>query len=68
MTSLPIVYPLFFPSLGIGELSIVFIIILVLFGPGKLPDVCRALGDGVKQFKNAAKDATSDDKPENPSS
>jgi sec-independent protein translocase protein TatA len=51
---------LFLPNLGIGELSIIFIIILVLFGPGKLPDVCRALGDGVRQFKNASKEVTSE--------
>jgi sec-independent protein translocase protein TatA len=49
-------YPLFLPTLGIGELSILFIIILILFGPGKLPDVCRALGDGLRQFKSAAKE------------
>jgi sec-independent protein translocase protein TatA len=53
--------PLFLPSLGFGELAILFIIILILFGPGKLPDVCRALGDGLKQFKQA----TRDDEPKN---
>lgn len=47
-------YPLFLPNLGLPELSIVFLIILLLFGPGKLPDVCRALGDGFKQFKKAS--------------
>lgn len=46
-------YSLFLPTLGIGELAILFVIILILFGPGKLPDVCRALGDGVRQFKKA---------------
>ncbi len=53
---------LFIPSLGIGELSIIFIIILILFGPGKLPSVMRALGDGVKQFKDASKDLTTSDR------
>lgn len=52
MPELP--FPLFLPSLGIGELSIVLVIILLLFGPGKLPSVMRALGDGVKQFKSAS--------------
>ena len=47
---------LFLPSLGIGELAIIFVIILLLFGPGKLPDVCKALGSGFRQFRNAAKD------------
>jgi sec-independent protein translocase protein TatA len=47
------------PTLGFGELAILFVIVLILFGPGKLPEVCRALGDGIKQFKNAASDAAS---------
>ncbi|MEB3206959.1 MAG: twin-arginine translocase TatA/TatE family subunit [Vampirovibrionales bacterium] len=46
------------PSLGFGELAIIFVIVLILFGPGKLPEVCRALGDGLRQFKNASKDVT----------
>jgi sec-independent protein translocase protein TatA len=53
------IQPLFIlPSLGFGELAIIFVIVLILFGPGKLPEVCRALGDGLRQFKNASKDVT----------
>ena len=37
-----------------GELAIIFVIILILFGPGKLPGVMKALGDGFKQFKDAS--------------
>ncbi|MGE0200307.1 MAG: twin-arginine translocase TatA/TatE family subunit [Candidatus Melainabacteria bacterium] len=51
------------PSLGIGELAIIFVIILILFGPGKLPNVMRAMGDGLKQFKDASRDITPDSKP-----
>ena len=61
---------MFLPGLGVGELAILFVIVLILFGPGKLPEVCRALGDGLKQFKNATKDTlhtdlanTPEDKP-----
>ena len=56
--------PLFLPSLGFGELSIIFIIILILFGPGKLPMVMRAMGDGFRQFKDATagKDADGEKK------
>ena len=54
-----LIKPLFIlPSLGFGELAIIFVIVLILFGPGKLPDVCRALGDGLRQFKNASKDVS----------
>ena len=44
---------LFLPSLGMGELAIIFVIILIVFGPGKLPSVMKSLGDGVRQFKDA---------------
>lgn len=47
-------YPLFLPNLGLPELSILFFIILLLFGPKKFPELCRALGDGFKQFKRAS--------------
>ena len=46
--------PLFLPTLGPLEVGVVFVVVLILFGPGKLPDVFRAFGDGVRQFKDAA--------------
>ncbi len=51
-------YLLFLPSLGPMEIFVLFVIVLILFGPGKLPKVFGALGDGVKQFKKASKDVT----------
>jgi sec-independent protein translocase protein TatA len=45
--------PLFI-NLGVPELSIIVVLVLILFGPGKLPHVMKSLGDGVKQFKDAA--------------
>jgi sec-independent protein translocase protein TatA len=45
---------LLFINLGIPELSIIVLLVLILFGPGKLPTVMKSLGDGVKQFKDAA--------------
>ena len=47
--------PLFLPTLGPLEIAILFIIVLILFGPGKLPQVFGALGEGIQQFKNASK-------------
>jgi sec-independent protein translocase protein TatA len=38
---------------GIPELIIVFLIVLVLFGAGKLPQVFKSFGEGIKQFKDA---------------
>lgn len=40
--------------------GIILIIALVIFGPGKLPDLGKALGKGIKEFKSA----TEDEKPE----
>lgn len=51
---------MFLPSLGMGELAIIFIIILIVFGPGKLPQVMKSLGEGFKQFKDASKEITED--------
>jgi sec-independent protein translocase protein TatA len=45
---------LLFVNLGVPELSIIVILVLILFGPGKLPNVMKSLGDGVKHFKDAA--------------
>lgn len=52
----PPVYFLFIPSIGVPELILLSVLVLILFGPGKLPEVFRSLGDGVKQFKKAAND------------
>jgi TatA/E family protein of Tat protein translocase len=38
-------------GLGWQELSIVLIIVLVIFGAGKLPEVAKSLGRGVKELK-----------------
>ena len=43
-------------ALGITELALVLLIVAVFFGAGKLPQVCEALGHGIKQFREASKD------------
>ena len=39
-------------GLGIGELALILVIVLIVFGAGKLPKVMNDLGKGVKSFKN----------------
>ena len=46
--------PLFIPSLGIGELALVLVLVLLLFGPGKLPKVAESLGEAVKRFRHGS--------------
>ncbi len=57
-----------FPSVGPAELTVVFIVVLILFGPGKLPEVFKALGDGVRQFKEASRPITTLPEPKTQSS
>ena len=40
-------------NLGTGELVFIFLIILLLFGAKRLPDLAKALGKGIKEFKGA---------------
>nr|WP_212902518.1 twin-arginine translocase TatA/TatE family subunit [Clostridium polyendosporum] len=48
------------PSLGLPELIVILVIALVVFGPKKLPEVGRALGSSIKEFKKSAKEITND--------
>jgi len=43
-------------GLGAQELIIVLIIVLVLFGGAKLPQMMKGLGEGMKEFRNATRD------------
>lgn len=48
-------------GLGIQELVIIFVIIMVLFGAKKLPEMGKGLGKGIREFKRATENATADD-------
>lgn len=43
-------------NIGMGELIVVAVVALFVFGPGKLPDVARAVGKGVQEFRKAMQD------------
>jgi len=40
-------------NLGTGELLIIFLVILLLFGAKRLPELARGLGKGINEFKDA---------------
>ena len=44
------------PSIGWGELVILLVIVLIIFGPGKLPDIGNAIGRGLREFRRASSD------------
>jgi TatA/E family protein of Tat protein translocase len=46
-------------GLGIGELIVIFVIALLVFGPKKLPELGKSLGKGLREFKRATEDLKS---------
>lgn len=49
------------PSIGAPELIIVLVIILLLFGAKKLPEVAASMGKSIKEFRRAADRPDDDD-------
>ena len=43
-------------GMGIGELLVVLVIVLVVFGAGRLPEVMGSLGKGVQAFKKGVRE------------
>lgn len=48
-------------GIGIQELLIILLICLLLFGAAKLPEIGKALGNTIKEFKKSMKGIDSDD-------
>lgn len=46
---------LFLGNLGTGEIIIIAIIVLLLFGGKKIPELTKGIGKGVKNFKDGVK-------------
>ena len=47
-------------NLGMGELIIILVIILLLFGAKKIPDLMKGLGRGVRSFKEGMNEVKND--------
>ncbi|MEH7250868.1 twin-arginine translocase TatA/TatE family subunit [Neobacillus niacini] len=48
-------------NIGIPGLILVLVIALIIFGPSKLPELGRAIGSTLKEFKKSTRDLVSDD-------
>jgi sec-independent protein translocase protein TatA len=48
-------------GLGIQELIIIFLIVMVLFGAKKLPEIGKGLGKGIREFKRATEHGADED-------
>lgn len=44
------------PNLGLPELLLILAIVVILFGAGKLPQLGKGLGEGIRNFKQSMKD------------
>ena len=51
------------PSLGWQELVIVLVIVIIIFGAGKLPEIGGALGKSIKEFKSASSEQDAESLP-----
>ena len=51
---------LFLGNIGAGEIVIVALVVLLLFGGKKIPELMKGLGKGVKSFKDGLKEVEKD--------
>jgi sec-independent protein translocase protein TatA len=45
-----------FSGIGLQELLVIFLVVLLLFGAKRIPDIATGLGRGIRDFKKAVKD------------
>ena len=43
-------------ALGSGQIFLILLVVLLLFGGRKIPELMKGLGSGIKEFKNATKE------------
>ena len=47
-----------FGRIGMGELLLIFGIVLIVFGPSKLPSLAKSMGQAIAEFKKGANEIT----------
>jgi len=53
-----------FGSLGTGELIVILVIVILIFGVNKIPQLGKGLGEGIRNFKSALKSGEEDKEPD----
>lgn len=59
-----------FDNFGFGEIFLIVIVIIVFFGPKRIPDIMQSVGKGIREFRRAMRDVQDEvskameDKPE----
>lgn len=51
--------------IGVPSMILIGVVALLIFGPKKLPEIGKAFGSSLREFKNATKGLTDDDEPKN---
>ncbi len=54
------------PNIGTGEIILLLLLALLLFGAKRLPEIGRSLGSGMKEFKDSVTGKHNEDRPELP--
>ncbi len=48
-------------NIGIPSLVLILVLVLIIFGPSKLPEIGKAAGQTIREFKNSTNDLMNDD-------
>ena len=51
------------PDIGAPELIIILVAVLIIFGPGKLPDLGRTLGKSIREFRSSVQEVNEEPEP-----
>ena len=54
------------PNIGFPEMVVIFLVILLLFGANRLPDIGRSLGKSIREFKKSLQGLDPDEKNQGP--
>ena len=50
-------------GMGVGELLVVLVVVLLVVGPGRLPEAMGSLGKGMREFKKGLREPAENDAP-----